>query len=316
MAAWVTARVFYVTTWIGIETGCLAVRFLPSRWLFRFADLLADIGFHCCRDFRTRSTKNIAAAFGERTSGAGVEVIARRSLRNFSRSFIEIALALQASDGELRGLIPMTGGEHLEAALAKGAGVMILSAHLGNFFLVGSRLAADGYTVSVLVNPPKDTRLAELMDRYRLQIGQRTIHARPKMKALKELHQSMRRNEVAVVIADEYRRTKGIPVSLFNRTVIARRGAATVALRTGAAIVPACMIRQLDGTLKLVVEPELELDRSGKSWVQIEANMVRITQWVERTVRAYPDQWNWMNIRWSTAREHDATTREAVHQAM
>jgi KDO2-lipid IV(A) lauroyltransferase len=316
MAAGMTARVFYVSTWIGIKAGCLAVRFLPRRWLFWFSDLAADIGFYCCRDFRTRSIKNLAVAFGERASGASIDEIARRSLRNFSRSCIEIALALEASDDELRGLMSVTGSEHLEAALAKGAGAIVLSAHLGNFFLVGSRLAVDGYKVSVLVNPPKDSRLAELMDRYRLQIGQRTIRARPKMKALEELHQSLRRNEVAVVIADEYRRTKGIAVSLFDRTVIARRGPATVALRTGAAIVPACMIRQLDGTLKLIIEPELKLDRSAKSRAQIEANIVRITEWLERTVRVYPDQWNWMNIRWSTAREHETAAQKPAHQPM
>jgi KDO2-lipid IV(A) lauroyltransferase len=233
MAAWVTARVSYVITWIGIETGCLAARFLPRQWLFWFADLLATLGFYCCRDFRTRSTRNIATAFGGPTNGTRTEDIARGSLRNFSRSCLEIALALAAFDRELRAFIPTTGVEHLDAALAKGAGVLVLSAHLGNFFLLGSRLAIDGYAVSVLVNPPKDPRLAKLMDGYRLQIGQRTIHARPKVKALKELHQSMRRNEIAVIIADEYRRSKGIRVTLFDRTVIARRGAATIALRTG-----------------------------------------------------------------------------------
>jgi KDO2-lipid IV(A) lauroyltransferase len=315
MAAWVTARVSYVITWMGIEAGCLAARFLPRQWLFWFADRLATLGFYCCRDFRTRSTRNIVTAFGGPTNGTRTEDIVRGSLRNFSRSCLEIALALAAPDRELRGLIATTGREHLDAALAKGAGVLVLSAHLGNFFLLGSRLAIDGYTVSVLVNPPKDPRLAKLMDGYRLQIGQRTIHARPKVKALKELHQSMRRNEMAVIIADEYRRTKGIPVTLFDRTVVARRGAATIALRTGAAIVPACMIRQHDGTLKLIIEPELELDRSGKGREQIAVNMVRITQWLERTVRAYPDQWNWMNIRWSSVRQPEPT-QEPMRQAI
>jgi KDO2-lipid IV(A) lauroyltransferase len=315
MAPSVTARVSYLITWMSIEGGCLAARFLPRHWLFWFADLLASLGFYCCRDFRIRSTRNIATALGGATNGTAIEDIVRGSLRNFSRSSLEIALALVASDTELRGLIPTAGREHLDAALAKGAGVLVLSAHLGNFFLLGSRLAIDGYTVSVLVNPPRDPRLAKLMDSYRLQIGQRTIRARPKVKALKELHQSMRRNEMAVIIADEYRRSKGIPVTLFNRTVIARRGAATIALRTGAAIVPACMIRQQDGTLKLIIEPELELDRSGKGREQITANMVRITQWLERTVRAYPDQWNWMNIRWSSVREPEPT-QEPMRQAI
>jgi len=77
------------------------------------------------------------------------------------------------------------------------------------------------------------------------------------------------------------------------------------------------MIRQPDGTLKLVVEPELELDRSGKGSDQIKENMIRITQWLERTVLAYPDQWNWMNIRgWTTQSTRETGTREPVRQAM
>ena len=317
MTAWLTGRVFYLIAWVGIAVGCFSVRFMPRHWLFRFSDLMANIGFYCFKGFRTRSTRNIATVFGDQAGGIGVEDIVRRSLRNFSRSCMEVAVALEVSDGELRTWIPVVGSEHLDAALAKGAGVMVLSAHLGNFFLVGARLAVDGYAVSVLVNQPKDSRLAKLMDKYRLQVRQKTIHARPRREALKDLHHLMRCNEVVVMISDEFRVGKGIEVPLFDRTVRARRGPATVAMRTGAAIIPACMIRQPDGTLKLVVEPELELDRSGKGSDQIKENMVRITQWLERTVLAYPDQWNWMNIRgWTTQGTRETGTGEPVRQAM
>jgi Kdo2-lipid IVA lauroyltransferase/acyltransferase len=63
-------------------------------------------------------------------------------------------------------------------------------------------------------------------------------------------------------------------------------------------VVPACVIRQPDGSLQLVIEPELELNRSATTKVEIVENTVRLTRWLERTVRRYPDQWNWMNIRW------------------
>jgi lauroyl/myristoyl acyltransferase len=108
----------------------------------------------------------------------------------------------------------------------------------------------------------------------------------------------LRRNQIAVVIADEYRGASGITVPLFGKSVRARRGPVTLALRTGAAVVPACLVRQPDNTLKLLIEPELQLDRSGRSKTQIRENTIRLTQWLERTVRQYPDQWNWMNIRW------------------
>jgi KDO2-lipid IV(A) lauroyltransferase len=142
------------------------------------------------------------------------------------------------------------------------------------------------------------------MDDYRLQVRQQTIHARPRREALQEINAVLRRNQMAVVIADEYRKGNGIQVRLFGRTVNARRGPITLALRTGAALVPACVIRYPDGTLKLIIEPELELDRSGKGKAEIRENTVRMTSWLERTVRRYPDQWNWMNFRWWESPNH------------
>jgi KDO2-lipid IV(A) lauroyltransferase len=311
MITWLTGRVFYLTTWIGFTLGSLAVRFLPRHWLYGFTDLVTKIGFYCFVGFRTRSIANIRAVFGEQLSGPATEEIARRSLGNFMRSCTEMAIALEASEAELRALISLAGREHLDAALAKGSGVLVLSAHIGNFFLVGSRLAIDGYTVSVLINQPRDRRFAELMDEYRLRVRQKTIHARPRREALKTLSDSLRRNELAVIIADEFRRGAGVEVPLFGRTAIARRGPATVAMRTSAAVVPACLIRQPEGTLKLVIEPELELDRSGKSADQIRENMIRITRWLEEKVREHPDQWNWMNIRWWTTEESRGTQTHA-----
>ena len=316
MTAWLTGRVAYLSIWFGIAIGRLAVRVLPRRSLFGLADLIARICFNCVRGFRTRSIGNITAVFGERLSSAEIEDLVRKSLENFFRDVIEMGVVLGISDDELRNMIPVVGREHLDAALAKGAGVLVLSAHLGNFFLLGSRLAVEGYAVSVLVNQPSDSHLARLMDKYRLEVRQRTIHARPRREALKKLYKVLRANESALIIADEYRKGNGIMVPLFGRKVMARRGPATVALRTGAAVIPICMVRQADGSLKMIIEPELELDRSGKSALQVRENTIRITQWLERTVLQHPEQWNWMNIRWWTTEDANTTApREKVRRA-
>ena len=295
MTDWFLGKFAYLSTWLGFKIGCAAVRWFPQA-IFRLSDLLATIGFHLFRGFRTRSVNNIQVALGTVLDRRAIDDTARRSLRNFFRACIEIAVAIESSDEELQRRIPVAGREHLDAALAKGKGVLILSAHLGNFFLVGCRLALEGHPAWVLVNQPRDGRFAQLMDRYRLQVRQRTIHARPRRGALRELGLVLRRNEIAVMIADEYRKADGIAVTLFGMTVFARRGPATLALRSGAAVVPACLIRQPDDSLQLVIEPELQLARTEKTKEDVRENTVRMTQWLERTVRDYPDQWNWMNI--------------------
>jgi KDO2-lipid IV(A) lauroyltransferase len=190
------------------------------------------------RGFRTRSLKNVSVALAEQIGEKAARVIVRRSLRNFFRDCVEIGIALVASSNELRSEIAVAGREHLDAALAKGNGVILLSGHLGNFFLIGTRLALEGYPLHVVVNQPSHGQFAKLMDDYRLKVRQKTIHARPRPEAVRELARVLRSNGLALLIADEYRTGSGILVPFFGRSVLARRGPATLALRTGAAVVP------------------------------------------------------------------------------
>jgi Kdo2-lipid IVA lauroyltransferase/acyltransferase len=300
---WFFKKIAYTATSSGLKLGCLTIRLLPRRSVFALSDGLASLGYHLFRGFRRRSITNLGLALADRFDSATMSAIARRSLRNFFRSCVEIGIALESSEEDVCRAIEIVGKENLDSAVAKGKGVIVLSAHLGNFFLLGTRLALAGYPVCVLVNQPRTGQFAKLMDEYRSQVKQRTIHARPRRDALHELSAVLRRNELAVIIADEYRRGDGIQVPLFGGRVLARRGPATLASRTGAAIVPAYMVRQPDNTLRLIIEPALELVRPGRAKADIRENTLRITQRLERTISNHPDQWNWMNIRWWEAPE-------------
>ena len=298
-----TGKFAYLGTWLGFELGLGALKISP-RTVFWLCDRLASIGYLSFRGFRQRSVANIRCALGDGLDDRTIASLARHSLRNFFHACVETVGAINSTDEQLRARINLIGKDYLDAALAKQRGVLLLSAHLGNFFLLGTRLAAEGYKTFVLVNQPTDGRFAQLMDDYRLRIRQPTIHARPRRQALRELHRILRENQIVIVIADEFRAGSGIEAPFFGGRVIARRGPVTLALRTGAAIIPGCLVRRPDDSLTLIIEPELELDRSGKRTEQIAENTSRMTQWLERTVRTYPSQWNWMNIRhWAKKRE-------------
>jgi KDO2-lipid IV(A) lauroyltransferase len=289
----------YIGVFLALKAGGALVRVLPRRFVLVLVRWFADVGFILIYRFRQRSIRNLGLAYGDLLSSELIVGMARRSIRNFFYAFAEVGFALCKSLDEIRNEIPIEGRSHLEKALAKHKGVIVLSAHLGNFFLLGSRLGAEGYCTRVLVKPtyPDSKRFGELMDGYRLRVGQRTIRSRPRRRAARELIQALRRNELAILIADEFR-SKGITVRFFGRYVRARRGPATLAMRTGAAVVPMSLVREENGTLKLIIEPEIELMRTGRPAQDVVANTLRLTEWLEATVRAYPDQWNWMTVRW------------------
>lgn len=284
-----------------IKLGLLSVKILPRRFFLVLAQAAADLGYYLFHSFRTRSIRNLTLALGNQLSAGEISATVRRSLRNFFRDFVELCFALDTPFQHIRGEIALSGREHLEAALARGRGAIALSAHLGNFFLVGTRLAAEGFSNSMLVNQLPNGSLGRFIDHCRLRLGQRIIHARPPRLAFRHLVHALRRNEITIVIADEYRSGSGVFAPFFGRTVVARRGPATLALRTGAALLPVCLVRGADGELKLMIEPEIELARSGRIKADVSENTLRIVQWLEKTVRAYPDQWNWMNVHWQQA---------------
>jgi KDO2-lipid IV(A) lauroyltransferase len=288
----------YTAVWLAIELSRLALRIFPRRFFLGLSTGFADLAFHLFSGFRRRSIANLTIALGDAFGATKIRTIARASVRNFFRSAWEAAFAVGQTQQEIRSEIPVVGREHLASALAKGAGVIALSGHLGNFFLVGTRIAYEGYPTQVLINQPKTGTLAEIFDRYRLKVGQKTIHARPRREAFRELTQVLRRNEIAVIIADEYRSGSGVDVPFFGRVVRARRGPATLALRTGAAVVPVYLARGETGELVLTIEPELLLQRTGRTQADVRANTVRLTHWLEQAVRRYPEQWNWMNVHW------------------
>ena len=153
MARRFAKRALYLAALTGFRVGCLAGRILPRNWLFGFADASADLGFLLFRGYRTASMTNLHMALAGSLAG-DARTIAQRSLRNFFRACLEIVIAMVSSEAEQRAAVPLVGREHLDAALAKGNGVIILSAHLGNFFLVGTRLGLEGHAVHVLINQP------------------------------------------------------------------------------------------------------------------------------------------------------------------
>lgn len=308
----------YIALFVGILAGRAIIRLVPRSWLLALFRTIADLGFHLFRGFRERSLGNLTLALGDKLGPGEAPALVRASLRNFFRGFIELGLAVESSLEQMRREIPARGVEHLKTALDKGNGVIVLSAHLGNFLLLGSRLAAEGYPVHVLINHPRTGKSGALADRYRLKIGQRTIHSHPRDEAFRDLVGVLRQNEIAVVIADELRANSGVYVPFFGRTVVARRGPATLALRTGAALVPACLERGPAGDLRLVIEPEIELARAGKIKANVSENTARITAWLERTVRAHPGQWSWMNVRWReqpAPAEKGREYRETAHRS-
>src|SRR3989304_8450634 len=115
--------------------------------------------------------------------------------RHKASALSETTCTLHSSKEGIRSTVAIQGEEHLKRALARKKGVIALSAHLGNFTIIGTRLAAGGYPFSVVVKHPRDQGFARLTDRYRASVGVTTISAKPRREAARQIFRALRRNE-------------------------------------------------------------------------------------------------------------------------
>jgi Kdo2-lipid IVA lauroyltransferase/acyltransferase len=269
---------------------------VPYRWLVRFTSFGAWITFCLLWKYRKRMEENVATALGDKiVNPADRKALVWKAWKNFAQGVLETCAVMHLSREAIVSTIAIEGEEHLKQALAKGKGVLALSAHLGAFTMIGPRVAAAGYPFSIVVKQPKDEHFARCLDDYRTRLGVRTISAKPRKDAVRGILKSLRENRVVVVIADEFK-SGDVTVDFMGQKSPAPRGPATLALRTGAVTLPMFSTWRPDGSLCLLIEPEISPIRLEDIEESVAATTALFTRQLESAIRRYPEQWNWLGF--------------------
>jgi KDO2-lipid IV(A) lauroyltransferase len=259
-----------------------------------------------------RIIKNLTAAFGETYSPASKRGLAKGVQEHFVKNLIDCFFQLRFS-GYTRQVVAIQGRENLEAALAKRKGIIALGAHIGNFVLVGTRLGSEGLPFHTLFRLPKDKGIQSLIKNHMDNFSQKIIPSSPKRTAVVSILQTLRQNGIVFILADNLRSGK-VQTQLFGQRVRTSRGPVSLALRSGAPVLPVYLIRSYTGDLRLVIEPEIPLMRSASLAADIVANTFHVAARLEQLIRRYPDQWNWLTVRMRGP--HDSQTARKAPESL
>ena len=244
---------------------------------------------------RRRMTAVMDAAFGESCAPATKRGLAKGVQRQCADGIVDCLIHVGHPE-RLRGMVRVRGLEHLDAALRRGRGVVALGFHFGNFLLLGAALGLRGYTVHCLFRFLEDERFMELVLDHSRRFFAGLIPSIPARDAVRKILTVLRGNDVVLILGDSLKRGE-IETWLFGRPVRSSRGAASLAIRSGAAVLPVYLVRGYDGGLELVVEEEMEMVRTGDLRRDVQVNTDRFMERLEDLVRRYPDQWYWLTAR-------------------
>ena len=240
---------------------------------------------------------NLRQAFPEKTDGEILK-IARGVYRTLGIVAAEFFDLPKFTSKNVREIVETEGVENCERALAKGKGVLLFSAHFGNWELEAAAVALLVKPAVVIYRPLDSPLLDSLVSRVRSASGNKPL---PKENAMRAMIRTLHKNGMLGILIDQNTDWyEGVFVNYFGRPACTTSGLAHLALHSGAPVLPAYLIRLSEGRYRLVIEPALEIIDTGDREADVIANTQRFTKVIEDVVRKYPEQWLWVHQRWKT----------------
>jgi Kdo2-lipid IVA lauroyltransferase/acyltransferase len=270
---------------------------LPPRlagWLGR---RLGDIAFLLLGSRRRVALENLERAFPGQTPHERRR-LCRRSFQHLGLSAMELCRALVRPVETLLPEFSVEGLDNLKSVMEGDGRALVVSAHLGNWELLGLAHALSGYRLAVVARRLDSPALEDLASRLRTKTGVELIDKR---QALRPVLTALRRGRFVGILLDQNAsRREGVFVPFFGIPASTSRSIAVLSLRTQTPIVPIFIRRAPGGGHQVVVKPALQASSpNGGEDAVVELTML-CTQAIEDAIREAPEQWLWVHRRWRT----------------
>lgn len=293
-------NIAYFFGWLAISTFSLVIKLIPWRYLYGFAQNVGSLGYNCfASKQKAIARESLTIAFEKEKTSCQIEEIARNCFIYMVKSGFELVF-LMGRPALLRKRVELAGEENLKSALSGGNGVILVSAHFGNFPLLMAKLSLEDYRVSGIMRAMKDQRVENMFLAKRQKLNIKTIYSQPRKTCVEDSIRCLRNNELLFIPIDQNFGTSGIFVDFFGRKAATATGPVVLAQRTQSAIIPCFIIRQKDDTHKIIFEKPLTLEKGRDNEETILINIQRLTSIIESYIRKYPAEWSWIHRRWKS----------------
>lgn len=248
--------------------------------------------------FRGALERNIRTAFPTRFTDREVKRIAKVHAADLVKSVVEIARFRELPHLVASRVIDVVGIEKLNRAKASGRGIILLSAHMGNWELLIALMGLLGHPAHAVVLRQANPKFNRWIVSERERFGSKALYAGEATS--RELTAVLADNGILLLLADHHHygsEARNI-VEFFGKPVSVPAGPVVYARRTGAALLPAFTVRLRRDRHRVIFEEPLELIDHPDPEEAVRLNCRRYIAVFERWITQYPDQWMWSHERW------------------
>jgi len=247
---------------------------------------------------REVALENLRLSFPETSAGERLAVY-ERMCAQLGRVLVEFSRFGARPPEPASSYFELAGREHIDRALERKQGALLLTAHYGNWEAFGSAVAQAGLPLTVLGARQRNPLVEETFSELRRRGGTETLVVGKSLRPVVEL---LDRNACLATLADQDGGPRGIFLEFLGRTASVQGGLFRLAARRGVPIVIGFAVRQGDGWRSEIAPPLFPEPHRDPEEVEAEARRLAgiYSAQVERAVRARPEHWFWVHRRWRT----------------
>lgn len=302
-------RLQHILEYLVFEMASMIVQSMPLKAVQKAGSALGVFVFTVLRFRRSVTLDNLKKAFPE-YDGEQIGAIAREAFRNVGISLLELLWFPRLNALGVNQLVKLENVELLNAAKARGKGVLLLTAHFGNWELVPMAVSTvTAFRVTSVAKTQSNKLIDKRVTERRTRLGNKIVSME---FSVREVLRILQKGDLVVIAADQSAAMESIAVNFFGRLVPTFAGPAVFSLKTGAPILMGFATRQGDGTYSLRFAEVPRDDLKEYSEDAVAELTRRHVAMAESMIRDHPGQWLWMHRRWKHV-DHLETRTSAPH---
>jgi len=237
---------------------------------------------------------NVSIALNLDKNSKDTHRIAKTIYINWAKNIVDFLKHPVISKEKLKQRVEVVGLENLDKALKKGKGVVIFTAHIGNFEWGACKLAAEGYKIWGVSLVRKSNRLNKFFEARRLSKGVKTLYVNKMLHVFKILGN----NEIVAIPTDWDPGARANPFNLFGKKAYIPNGPVHIALRSGAVLIPSFIIRKGKYNHYQIIGEPIKLCTEGDKKTLISKNMERMIEVLEKYIKDNIVEWEMFHNIW------------------
>jgi phosphatidylinositol dimannoside acyltransferase len=281
-----------------LKFAILIAQSLPFRLGRSLADCGGDLAFLLSTRRRKIVTGNLKRILGVKVKDQTLRDKTRKVFRNVARNYFDLARVSKMNMNRLDRDITIEGWQHLIQAQSNKKGVILATAHLGNFELGAQVLVNRGIEMTILVEDFYSNPVLWHIAKLRQRKGVRILPVN--LQGMKDCYYHLVRGGTVTIACDRDIQGNGIKIRFMGEETTLPFGAVSLALRTGAALVPIFCVRTPRHLTSIFIESPLTLTDKDNREESMRDNLEKLAAIMEKYIRMYPEQWAIMEPFWQS----------------